>query len=89
MARASPTVGSDRPPAVHNDGSATVSVRVVVRGPTVSAEVLTLAPTETATVEAAPTAAIEVHAAGGSATAPAHATPTFVVREGSVLVATE
>lgn len=76
-------------PSVHNGGDGSVRVRVLVRGLAVTAETVELAPGETVAVPSSPSEAVEVHAAGGTATAPAGTDPTFVVREGSVLVVPE
>lgn len=81
-------VGPDGP-TVHNGGSVAATVRVLVRGPAVSAETLELAPGETVPVPASPSESIEVHVDDGTATTPAGTNPTVVVRDGSVLVAPE
>ena len=87
MVHASVTAGPGRGPTVHNDGAASVTVRILVGGPEAAASAVTLASGATATIEAIPPAAVAVHADGASATAPADCNPAFVVREASVLVA--
>ena len=76
-------------PTVHNAGSEAVTLQVLVDGADGGVEVIRVVPGESASVPAATAATVEVHAPTGSATAPAAGAPTFVVRDGLLLVAPE
>jgi hypothetical protein len=89
MAGASrPASKPSRGPLVHNEGPSTATVRIVVHVAGVSTETVTLAVGETHALTDHVEAPVEVHTSGGMATALGGNDPLFVVRDGSVMVAT-
>lgn len=80
--------GRTRPrTTVHNEGSSSVVVRIVVHGDRSTVESVQLAAGESHTVRETDGGAIEVHTRKGMATTLAGSAPLVVIRDGRVLVA--